>query len=106
MKVSRRHVFAISGILIAVFLVLLFTPMIPVVESSPSKTYNLDPDDSPATYEVVSAERVETWSLENGEYIKSEIVLNNTDSYGGVFKVHFSFFNQSLNPTTGNPQHL
>lgn len=100
MKVERKHIFAISVALIAVFHVMLFIPIVPVAESSPAKTYNTDPDDRPTTFEVVSTEFVETWSLKRGEYVKSDIMLNNTDSYGGVFKVTFCFFNQSLDAKT------
>jgi hypothetical protein len=106
MKVERKHLFVISVVLIAVFHVILFIPIIPVAESSPSKTYNLDPNDRPATFEVVSTEFIETWSLGRGEYVKSKIVLNNTDSYGGIFKVAFSFFNQSLDAKTGDVYQL
>jgi hypothetical protein len=106
MKVERKHLFVIGVVLIAVFHVILFLPIIPVAESSPSKSLYLNPNDRFATFEVVSTEFVETWSFKRGEYVKSKIVLNNTDSCGGVYKVIFCFFNQSLDAKTGSDYQL
>jgi len=70
-------------IVLAVVLIILFIPMIPV-----DATYNeTEPYDRLATYDVVSSSLTEGWDLSRGTYHTSTIVVRNTDSYGGTFSV-------------------
>jgi len=73
----------IGIVIIAVVLVILVIPMIPV-EASYNET---EPYNRLATYQVVSATLNEGWDLSRGTYHTSEIVVRNTDSYGGTFTV-------------------
>jgi hypothetical protein len=71
-------------IVLAVVLVILFIPMIPV-----DATYNdTEPYDRLATYQVVSATLTQEFELfGRGVYHRSTIVVKNIDSYGGTFTV-------------------
>jgi hypothetical protein len=81
-KANYRGLIA-GVIIIAVILVILFIPIIPV-----DATYNeTEPYNRLATYQVVSANLREDWDLSRGTYHTSEIVVRNTDSYGGTFTV-------------------
>jgi len=81
---SGSHRALIAGIIaVAVILVILFIPMIPV-----DATYNeTEPYNRLATYDVVSATLTEGWDLSRGTYHTSTVVVRNTDSYGGTFSV-------------------
>jgi hypothetical protein len=69
--------------IIALVVAILFIPMIPIEEP-----YNeTEPYNRLATYEVVSATLSEKWNIIKGTYHISEIVVKNTDSYGGTFTV-------------------
>ena len=73
----------IGIVIVAVVIVVLFVPMIPVEES-----YNeTEPYNRLATYDVVSATLTEGWNLVIGTYHTSEIAIRNTDAYGGTFTV-------------------
>ena len=71
-------------IVLAVVLVILFIPMIPV-----DATYNdTEPYDRLATYQVTSATLTQEFELfGRGVYHRSTIVVKNIDSYGGTFTV-------------------
>lgn len=73
----------ISIIFLAVIIVVLFAPLIPVVE-----TYSeTEPYTRECLYEVVSARLRESWDLVRGTYHISEVTIKNIDSYGGTFTV-------------------
>lgn len=71
-------------IVLAVVLVILFIPMIPV-----DATYNdTEPYDRLATYQVTSVTLTQEFELfGRGVYHRSTIVVKNIDSYGGTFTV-------------------
>jgi hypothetical protein len=76
-------------VVLAVVLVILFIPMIPV-----DATYNeTEPYDRLATYQVVSATLTQEYELlGRGVYHRSTVVVKNIDSYGGTFAVnHFLY---------------
>ena len=79
----------ISIVGIAVVVVIMFIPMIPIEE-----TYNeTEPFNRLATYQVTSAifsEELEL--LGRGVYHRSTITVRNTDSYGGTFTVRHSCY--------------
>jgi hypothetical protein len=74
----------IAGIIVvAVIVIFLFLPMIPVeVAYSETEPYN-----RLAKYQVVSATLREGWDLARGTYHTSEIVVKNIDSKDGTFTV-------------------
>ena len=74
----------IGVVVIVVVLAVLFIPMIPIAES-----YNeTEPFNREATYTVTSSSLSEQFELlGRGVYHRSTVVVKNTDSYGGTFKV-------------------
>jgi hypothetical protein len=85
---KRYKTLIIEVVLVLIVYMVLFVRMIPVEEVYSNVAHY----DRKATYEVISAELVETWNIERGEYVKSEITLKNTDSHDGVFTVDYMFY--------------
>jgi hypothetical protein len=75
----------IGIVFLAVIIVVLFIPMIPV-----DTTYNdTEPYDRLGTYQVVSATLTQEYELlGRGVYHRSTVVVKNIDSYGGTFTVN------------------
>ena len=79
----------IAGIIIlAVVLVILFIPMIPV-----DATYDTtEPYNRLATYQVGSATTSQGFDLTRGVYTTVTVGITNTDSYGGTFTVKLNLY--------------
>lgn len=85
--VEKRRKLAIISITIAI-VIILFIPMIPIeeayTETEPyTETENYERE---ATYVIDARNLEEKWGFFD-VYIQSDVVVRNTDSYGGTFKV-------------------
>jgi hypothetical protein len=102
-KVSHRNLI-MSIIVVAVVIVVLFIPMIPV-----DVTYSeTEPFNRLAKYEVVSATLKEELELfGRWTYHASEIVVKNIDAYGGTFTVtHYLYDVNGLYDTKTTSEYL
>lgn len=79
---------AIGLAIAVVILIVLFIPMVPVVV-----TYTeTEPYERPITYEVVEATLTGSWDIPRGVYHILEVVIKNTDKYGGTFEVTLDLY--------------
>jgi hypothetical protein len=82
-----RNIVIIIAIVIAI-MIILFAPIFPVTETYKEQQFY----QRSVTYVVDSAKCYESWNLQLGFYVQSEVVVRNTDSFGGTFKVRHELY--------------
>lgn len=78
----------IIGCIVIAFIIILFAPIIPVTETYKEQEYY----QRTATYVIDSATSFESWNLQIGFYVQSEVTVRNTDSLGGTFNVKHDLY--------------
>lgn len=93
----------VGVIAVAVIIAVLFVPMMPV-----EVAYNeTEPYNRLAEYDVVSATLTDSWDIPRGVYHISEVVVKNTDTYGGTFTVtHYLYDINGLYGTETTNEHV
>jgi hypothetical protein len=102
-KVSNKNLI-IGIIVVAIIIIILFVPMIPVdVTYSETEPYN-----RLATYEVISATLKENFEwFGKWVYHRSTVVVKNTDSHGGTFTIkHYIYDVNGLLATKTSDEYI